>query len=257
MNKLDILFAGKKKNILNVYCTAGFPHLHSTTEVMLALQQNGADIIELGIPYSDPVADGPVIQQSNMQALENGMTIELLFSQLDAIKEQLTVPVILMGYINPVLQYGIERFCAMAAGCGISGVILPDLPMYEYEKKYRATFEKHGLHVIFLISPLTAKDRIKKADELSNGFIYAVSSSSTTGAVNAAEDKISYFKKIQNMKLRNPVLIGFGIRDKAGFEEASSFASGAIIGSAFIQHISSREDITESVRGFIAAIRGN
>jgi tryptophan synthase alpha chain len=257
MNKLDVLFAAKEKNILNIYCTAGFPQLNSTAEVMLALQENGADIIELGIPYSDPVADGPVIQQSNMQALENGMTIGLLFSQLEAIKEQLTVPVILMGYVNPVLQYGIERFCERAADCGISGIILPDLPMFEYEKKYRAIFEKHGLHVIFLISPLTGKDRIKKADELSNGFIYAVSSSSTTGAVNAAKDKISYFKKIQNMKLRNPVLIGFGIRDKAGFEEACSFASGGIIGTAFIQHISSGAALNESVAAFIAAIRGN
>jgi tryptophan synthase alpha chain len=257
MNRLDKLFTEKKKNILNIYCTAGFPNLNSTTEIMLALQQNGADIIELGIPYSDPVADGPVIQQSNMQALENGMNIGLLFNQLASVKDQLTVPVILMGYINPVLQYGIEKFCERAAGCGISGIILPDLPMYEYEKKYKAIFEQYGLHVIFLISPVTGKDRIKKADELSRGFIYAVSSSSTTGTVNTGEDKTAYFKKIQNIKLRNPVLIGFGIKDKASFDEASSFASGAIIGTAFIQYISSSDDIKESVAQFIAAIRGN
>lgn len=257
MNRLDELFAKKSNNILNIYCTAGFPAVNSTTEVMLALQQHGADIIELGIPYSDPVADGPVIQQSNMQALSNGMTLPLLFSQLSAIKEQLAIPVVLMGYINPVLQYGIEKFCEDAAGCGVSGIILPDLPMYEYEKKYKAVFKKHGLHVIFLISPLTGKERIKKADELSGGFLYAVSSSSTTGAVNTREDKQAYFKKIQNMKLRNPVLIGFGIKDKASFDEAAAYGAGGIIGTAFIQHISSSADINGATAGFITAIRGN
>lgn len=257
MNSLDILFEKKPNNILNIYCTAGFPKLDSTTEVVLALQQHGADIIELGIPYSDPVADGPVIQQSNMQALNNGMTISLLFSQLAAVKDQLTIPVVLMGYINPVLQYGVEKFCADAAACGITALILPDLPMYEYEKKYRAVFNKYGLHVIFLISPVTTDERIKKADELSGGFLYAVSSSSTTGAVNANENKEKYFKKIQHMKLRNPVLIGFGIKDKTGFEEAAAYAAGGIIGTAFIQHILSAGDISQATAGFIAAIRGN
>ena len=257
MNKLDELFAQKQKNILNIYCTAGFPYLNSTTEVMLALQQHGADIIELGIPYSDPVADGPVIQQSNMQALENGMNIELLFSQLTSIKELLTVPVILMGYINPVLQFGVENFCSAAAACGVSGIILPDLPMYEYEKKYKTIFKKYALHAIFLVSPVTSKERIKKADALSKGFLYAVSSSSTTGANNIKEDKQAYFTKIKNMQLRNPVLIGFGIKDKESFNQAAAHAAGGIIGTAFIQHISTAADLNEATAQFIAGIRGN
>ncbi len=257
MNKLDELFAKKQKDVLNIYCTAGFPKLDSTPELVLALQQSGADIIELGIPYSDPVADGPVIQQSNMQALQNGMTIGLLFDQLAAIKDQLHIPVVLMGYINPVLQYGVERFCKMAAGCGVAGIILPDLPMYEFEKNYQAIFKQYGLHAIFLISPVTSKERIKKADELSNGFLYAVSSSSVTGTVNGREDREGYFKKIKNMQLHNPVLIGFGIRDRAGFEQAASYAAGGIIGTAFIQHIAAAGDLSQATAEFIAAIRGN
>jgi tryptophan synthase alpha chain len=257
MNRLDELFSRKQQSILNIYCTAGFPKLNSTTELLLALQQHGADIIELGIPYSDPVADGPVIQQSNMQALGNGMTIELLFSQLASIKDQLTIPVVLMGYFNPVLQFGVERFCEMAAACGIAGIILPDLPVYEFEKKYKTIFDQHGLHVTFLISPLTSKERIKKADELSSGFLYAVASSATTGSVNNSEDRLSYFKKIKNMKLRNPVLIGFGIKDKESFDQAAGYANGAIIGTAFIQHIAREGDLNQATAAFIAAIRGN
>lgn len=257
MNKLEELFAKKQQNILNIYCTAGFPKLDSTAELLLALQHAGADIIELGIPYSDPVADGPVIQQSNMQALQNGMTIGLLFEQLAAVKDQLHLPVVLMGYINPVLQYGVERFCEMAAACGVAGIILPDLPMYEFEKNYRHIFKQYGLHAIFLISPHTSKERIQKADALSNGFLYAVSSSSVTGTVNAGEDREEYFRKIKNMKLRNPVLIGFGIRDKAGFEQAARYAAGGIIGTAFISHIAAAPRLGQAAGEFIAAIRGN
>src|SRR6218665_3129615 len=237
MNALDKLFAIKKKNILNIYCTAGFPKLDSTATVMLALQQHGADIIELGIPYSDPVADGPVIQQSNMQALQNGITVEKIFDQLAQIKNRLQVPVVLMGYINPVMQYGMDKFCAKGAACGVSAVILPDLPMYEYEKYYAALFRKHGLHCIFLISPGTNDRRIKKADELSGGFLYAVSSSSTTGSSNDEENKLAYFKKLKAVKFKNPVLIGFGIKDNAALTEACAYANGGIIGSAFIAHI--------------------
>lgn len=257
MNRLDQLFAGRQNNILNIYCTAGFPALNSTTGIMLALQQAGADIIELGIPYSDPVADGPVIQQSNMQALQNGMTIAVLFEQLESVKPALTIPVVLMGYINPVLQYGVEKFCEKAAGCGIAGIILPDLPMYEFETRYKVYFDRYGLHAIFLVSPSTSEKRVKKADALSGGFLYAVSSSSTTGTDNRQEDKTAYFKKIKNMKLRNPVLIGFGIKDKAGFDEAASYAAGGIIGTAFIQHIAGAVDIKQAASSFVAAIRGN
>ncbi|RYY69554.1 MAG: tryptophan synthase subunit alpha [Chitinophagaceae bacterium] len=256
MNRLDILFKSKPANVLNIYCTAGFPNIDSTPQVMLALQQAGADIIEIGIPYSDPIADGPVIQQSNMQALENGMTIDLLFTQLLSVKDQLTVPVILMGYVNPVLQYGVDKFCEAAAEAGVSGVILPDLPMYEYEQLYKAVFEKHGLHSIFLISPVTSKQRIKKADELSNGFLYAVSSSSTTGSVNRSEDKAGYFNKIKHMNLRNPVLIGFGIKDNESFNQAAAHAAGAIIGTAYIQQIANSTDIYASTSQFLAAILG-
>jgi len=257
MNRLTELFAQKPGNILNIYCTAGFPKLNSTKEVILALQQHGADIIELGIPYSDPVADGSVIQQSNMTALQNGMTIQLLFSQLGAIKDQLTIPVVLMGYINPVLQYGVDKFCEMAASCNVAGIILPDLPMYEFEKNYKNIFRKYGLHAIFLISPLTSKERIKKADELSGGFLYAIASSATTGSVNTTEDQQAYFTKIKNMKLNNPVLIGFGIKDKPGFDHAAAHAAGAIIGTAFISHIATAPDINQAAGSFISAIRGN
>ncbi|HSN60321.1 MAG TPA: tryptophan synthase subunit alpha [Ferruginibacter sp.] len=255
MNKLDQTFSSGKKNILNIYCTAGYPQLESTATVMLALQESGADIIELGIPYSDPIADGPVIQQSNMQALQNGISIQKIFSQLNEIKEQLHIPVILMGYLNPVMQYGMEYFLKDAADAGVSGIILPDLPMYEYEHSYKSLFEKYGLHFIFLISPQTSDDRIKKADRLSKGFIYAVSSAATTGKETDFQHQQPYFKKIKNMKLKNPVLIGFGIKDKSTFELACSYASGAIIGSAYIKALEKSENIQADTALFIKNIR--
>lgn len=255
MNKLDKTFSSGKKNILNIYCTAGYPHLESTATVMLALQQYGADIIELGIPYSDPIADGPVIQQSNMQALANGISIKKIFSQLNAIKNQLHIPVILMGYLNPVMQYGLEKFCKDAAEAGVSAIILPDLPMYEFEQVYKSLFEKYGLHFIFLISPQTSTERIFKADELSSGFVYAVSSAATTGKETNFNKQESYFKKIKKMKLKNPVLIGFGIKDKATFNLACRYASGAIIGSAYIKALQSSSNIEETTALFINAIR--
>ncbi len=256
MNVLDKLFSERKNNVLNIYCTAGFPKLESTAEVMLSLQDAGADIIELGIPYSDPVADGPVIQQSNMQALQNGITLEKIFEQLSEIKKRLHIPVILMGYINPVLQFGVENFCIRAAACGVSGIILPDLPMYEYEKYYADIFKRNGLKCIFLISPSTDKKRIKKADELSGGFLYAVSSSATTGNNNTFKDKLQYFKMLASTKFKNPVLIGFGIKDKTGFDEACKYAAGGIIGSAFINHISKANDVQAAVKEFVQTIRG-
>lgn len=255
MNKLDQTFSSGKKNILNIYCTAGFPQLESTATVMLALQESGADIIELGIPYSDPIADGPVIQQSNMQALHNGISIQKIFSQLNEIKAQLHIPVILMGYLNPVMQYGMEFFCKDAANAGVSGIILPDLPMYEYEQSYKALFEKYGLHHIFLISPQTSDERIKKADKLSKGFIYAVSSAATTGKETDFKHQEPYFKKIKKMKLKNPVLIGFGIKDSSTFEIACSYASGAIIGSAYIKALEKSENIKADTAHFIKNIR--
>ena len=254
-NKLTQLFQQKNKNLLNVYCTAGYPKLSSIAEILFALQQNGVDMIEVGMPYSDPIADGPVIQQSNMVAIENGMTIELLFEQLNSIKNTITVPLIMMGYLNPVLQYGLEKFCEDAAAAGIAGIILPDLPMYEYEELYAPLFKKYKLCFIFLITPQTSEERIKKADKLSSGFLYAVSSSSTTGSNLKKEDKTAYFERIADIKLKNPLMIGFGINDRATFDTACNYASGAIIGSAYIKALTENNDINASTANFIQTIR--
>ena len=259
MNRLDKLFSEKNKNILNVYCTAGYPQLNSTLQVMEALQQSGADIIELGIPYSDPIADGPVIQQSNMQALENGMTIHLLFEQLKNLRATVQTPLILMGYMNPVLQFGIKKFCEAAAEVGVDGIILPDLPMYEFETQYQQYFKKHDLKFIFLVTPETGEERIKQIDNLSSGFVYAVSSSSTTGSSqNTAnvKDQEVYFKKLQQMNLTNPVLVGFGIKDKQSFDAACKYTNGAIIGSAYIKALHNTANITDTTKDFINAVKG-
>jgi tryptophan synthase alpha chain len=256
MNKLDKLFADRKSKILNIYCTAGYPSLNSTMEVIIALEQHGADIIEIGIPYSDPVADGPVIQQSNMQALENGMNMHVLFSQLKDMREQLNVPVLLMGYFNPVMQYGVERFCEQAAAVGVDGVIIPDLPVLEFESGYRGFFDKHQLKFIFLVTPETSTERVERIDSLSSGFIYAVSASSTTGNAAAPELQQDYFRKLAEMKLRNPVLVGFGIKDRETFNAACRFTNGAIIGSAYINTLKNAMDINLATKDFINHIRG-
>lgn len=254
MSRLQSLFLQKNKNVLNVYCTAGYPHLQSTLGVMKALQQNGADIIELGMPYSDPLADGPVIQQSNGIALSNGITIAKLFEQLKNFRDQINVPVILMGYMNPVLQYGFEKFCANAAAVGVDGLILPDLPQYEFETAYGAIIKKYQLDFIFLVTPETSEERIRSIDTLSSGFIYAVSSSSTTGNNKAIEDQESYFKKIQAMELKNPVLVGFGIKDRATFQAACKYSNGAIIGSAFIKALEGKKDVQAVTKDFLNSI---
>jgi tryptophan synthase alpha chain len=254
MNRIDELFARKKKNVLNVYCTAGYPHLNSTVEVLTALQQHGADLIEIGMPYSDPLADGPVIQQSNMVALENGMSISILFEQLQPVRETIQVPIILMGYMNPIMQYGLEKFCAAAEAVGIDGIILPDLPMYEFETTYQQLFKKHGLKFIFLVTPETGEDRIKKIDQLSSGFLYAVSSSSTTGNNKAISNQSAYFEKLQRMKLANPVLVGFGIKDKATFQSAAARTNGAIIGSAYIKALEHSINIQATTKEFLNTI---
>ncbi len=251
MNRIDKLFSQKKKNILNVYCTAGYPALQSTKDIIAALQNNGADLIEIGIPYSDPIADGPVIQQSNMVALENGMSIPVLFEQLKNVRSVVHLPIILMGYMNPVLQYGIEKFCAAADAVGVDGIILPDLPMYEFETQYQQLFEKHNLRFIFLVTPETSEERIRKIDTLSSGFIYAVSSSSTTGNNKAIESQQDYFKKLQGMKLSNPVLVGFGIKDKQTFQAACEYTNGAIIGSAYIKALANTTDINATTKDFL------
>src|SRR5689334_10268781 len=248
MNRIERLFSEKKKNILNIYCTAGFPRLDSTMEIMRALQDNGADIIELGMPYSDPLADGPVIQQSSSIAIANGMTIAKLFEQLNDFRKDISIPVILMGYMNPILQYGFEKFCADAASVGIDGLILPDLPEYEFETEYGSLIKKYGLDFIFLVTPETSEERIKKLDELSTGFLYAVSSSSITGKDKDFSSVEKYLERLENMKLKNPFLVGFGVKDKLTFEAACAHANGAIIGTAFIKALENRNDVEEATK---------
>lgn len=255
MSRLQELFATKNKNVLNVYCTAGYPELNSTLKLMRALQQNGVDIIELGMPYSDPLADGPVIQASGSKALENGMTITVLFDQLKDLRKEITVPVVLMGYMNPVLQYGFEKFCKDAAALGVDGLILPDLPEFEFENEYGAIIKQYGLDFIFLVTPETSEQRVRKLDQLSSGFLYAVSSSATTGQdkdFNAVE---KYLQRLQSMQLKNPVLVGFGIKDKETFDSACKYASGAIIGTAFIKELEKGIDIDSTIQSFIGQLR--
>jgi tryptophan synthase alpha chain len=254
MTRLDKLFQQKDKKVLNIYCTAGYPQLQSTLPVMQALQQSGADIIELGIPYSDPLADGPVIQASGSAALANGMTISTLFQQLAAFRASVHIPVVLMGYMNPVLQYGFERFCADAARVGIDGLILPDLPMFEFENEYGPLIKKYGLDFIFLVTPETSEERVLQLDRLSSGFLYAVSSSSTTGFDKDFSVAENYLKKLQRLQLKNPVLVGFGIKDHASFNAASRHASGAIIGSAFIKALGDGNDVEGKTKAFVTSI---
>jgi tryptophan synthase alpha chain len=254
-NKLTALFQTKNKNLLNIYCTAGFPKKDSTGEVLLALQKSGVDMIEIGMPYSDPIADGPVIQDSNMVAIANGMTIELLFDQLNTVKKDIHVPLILMGYLNPVMQYGIEKFCKSAALAGVSGLILPDLPMYEFEHMYKKYFTQNQLSLIFLVTPQTSLERIKEADKLSSGFLYAVSSNSVTGSTLNTDGQNQYFAKLAAMKLKNPLMIGFGINSKLTFNNACKYAAGAIVGSAYIKALNGSKNILTTTTAFVKTIR--
>ena len=257
MNRISALFSQATEPILNVYTTAGFPHFEDTMTVLNALQQGGVDIIEVGMPYSDPVADGETIQLSNQAALEQGMSVAHLFEQLKDMRKSITVPVLLMGYINPVLQYGVEAFCAKCAEVGVDGLILPDLPMVEYEVYYREIFEKYGLYNILLITPQTNDERIRHIDSVSKGFIYMVSSASTTGAkTGISSDQEVYFSRIASMNLKNPRLIGFGISDHESFLKASKNASGAIIGSAFVKMIAQAKDLQAEIINFVESIKG-
>lgn len=254
MSRIKTLFENKNGNVLNVYCTAGFPELNSTLEVMEALQENGADLIELGMPYSDPLADGEVIQKSSSRALHNGMNLQVLFSQLKSMRPRITVPVILMGYMNPVLQYGFEKFCADAAAAGVDGLILPDLPEYEFEKEYGKIIHSHGLDFIFLVTPETTPDRVVKLDSLSSGFLYAVSSSSTTGSSKNMTDVSGFLQRLNSYGIKNPVLVGFGIKDSETFRAASKYANGAIIGTAYIRAIEGAQDIREATKQFLSSV---
>jgi tryptophan synthase alpha chain len=254
MSRIGKLFAQKNKRVLNVYCTAGYPLLNSTIDVMKALQENGADMIELGMPYSDPLADGPVIQHSSTIALANGMTIKKLFEQLRDCRKEIHLPLVLMGYMNPVLQYGFEKFCNDASTVGIDGLILPDLPMHEFETEYGAIIKKYKLDFIFLVTPETSDERIKKLDELSTGFIYAVSSSSTTGTEKNMVSVATYLERLGRLQLKNPVLVGFGIKDRRSFDDACQLANGAIIGTAFIKALETNGSIEKTVKQFISGI---
>ncbi len=254
MSRIKELFQKKTYRVLNVYCTAGYPELNSTLKVMKSLEENGADLIELGMPYSDPLADGQIIQNSSSKALSNGMTIHVLFEQLKNFRNEINVPVILMGYMNPVLQYGFEKFCADAAAVGVDGLILPDLPQFEFENEYAAVIKKYELDFIFLITPETSEDRIKKLDVLSTGFLYAVSSSATTGSEKDFNAVEIYLQKLKSYQLKNPVLVGFGIKDKQTFESACKYANGAIIGSAFIKALENEKNIATTTKLFLNKI---
>ena len=256
MNRIDQLFQERSEPVLNIYFTAGFPQLDDTRAILRSLQSAGADLIEIGIPYSDPVADGPTIQESNSTALKNGMTLRVLMNQLKGFRDEIQVPVVLMGYLNPIVQYGIERFCRDCEEVGIDGLILPDLPMYEYQTAYKKLFEQHGLHNIFLISPQTSENRIREIDQNSKGFIYMVSSASITGAKKGiSPEQIAYFQRVQAMQLKNPKLIGFGISDRESFLQASQYAQGAIIGSAFINLLRGTQNPEQDIHQFIQSIK--
>jgi len=254
MSNLELVFKEKSKRILNVYCTAGYPALDSTMKVMASLQKNGADIIELGMPYSDPLADGEVIQLSSMKALANGMNIAVLFEQIQDMRKSISIPVILMGYMNPILQFGFEAFCKKAKEVGIDGLILPDLPLFEFEDSYGKIIKENGLDFIFLVTPETPDQRVKKLDSLSNGFLYAVSSSATTGKDKDFNVVAQYLQKLQALQLKNPILVGFGIKDKATFDAATVHTQGAIIGSAYIQQLSKGGDIETITSQFLNSV---
>lgn len=255
-NLIDKAFERKSDKLLNVYFTAGYPNLDDTGLILKTLDTCNVDFVEIGMPFSDPIADGSTIQESNHQALKNGITIAKILDQLDQVKGEYNVPVILMGYMNPVLQFGIEKFCQRCQAAGVSGLIIPDLPMYDYLRQYKEIFDQHGLYNIFLISPQTSDERIRMIDENSNGFIYMVSSASITGAKSGVSaDQEKYFSRINGMGLKNPRLIGFGISNHETFEKACQYAKGAIIGSAFIKTLHAAESLVPAIEKFISDIK--
>jgi tryptophan synthase alpha chain len=256
MNRIDKLFREKESDILSVYFTAGYPDLNSTVEIIKTLESAGVDMIEIGIPFSDPTADGPVIQRSNERALKNGMSLKLLFSQLVNIRSEVKIPLLLMGYLNPVIQFGVENFCMHCKNTGIDGVILPDLPAQIYVEEYLPVFNKFNLYNILLFTPQSSSDRIYAIDKISRGFIYMVASSSVTGTKgDFSEEQISYFSKVQSMNLENPGLIGFGISNRETFINACKYSRGAIIGSAFVKVLGEDNNITENISRFIRNIK--
>jgi tryptophan synthase alpha chain len=258
MNRLSQLFLTKKQNNLSIYFTAGYPNLHDTVATLESLQEAGVDFVEIGMPFSDPVADGPTIQHSSEVALENGMTVKLLFEQLKDIRNTVQMPLVLMGYINPVLQFGMENFCKKCAEIGIDGVILPDMPMQIYLEEYKPYFEHYGLRNIFLITPQSSEERVRWIDEQSDSFIYMVSSFSTTGATvtgGFSQKQLDYFARTKALGLKNPTVVGFNISNAESFQSACEYANGAIIGSAFVKALAETSDLRKSILDFVASIR--
>jgi tryptophan synthase alpha chain len=238
MNSIQELFQEKDKNLLSIYFTCGYPELNDTTKVISALENSDVDFIEVGLPYSDPLADGPTIQESSQKALKNGIHLDIVFDQLKTIKETNKTPLVVMGYINQLLKYGEDKFCQKLVDCGIDTLIIPDLPMVEFENHYQKLFDKYGLTNVFLITPHTSEERIRKIDSFTKAFIYVVASSSITGAKGEiSKEQLAYFERIKAMNLQSKLIIGFGISDKKTFKTACNYANGAIIGSAFIKHI--------------------
>jgi tryptophan synthase alpha chain len=239
--------------LLSIYFTAGYPNTNDTATIIESLEKSGVDMLEIGLPFSDPLADGPTIQASSTEALKNGMTSELLFEQLKDIRKTVSIPLIIMGYFNPMLQYGVEAFCKKCQDVGIDGLIIPDLPVDVYNDDYKAIFEKYGLINVLLITPQTSDERIRYIDSVSNGFIYMVSSASVTGSSSGfGEEQTNYFKRIADMKLKNPQIVGFGISDNETFTQATQYAKGAIIGSAFIKYIT--KNGVNSTENFVKSI---
>jgi tryptophan synthase alpha chain len=258
-NKLTQLFKSRPENLLNIFFTAGYPQLQDTNTILETLSQTSADLVEIGIPFSDPLADGPTIQESSKIALENGMSIKVLFSQLKKFKEDhlnSTLPLLLMGYFNPVMQYGMERFCKECHEVGVDGLIIPDLPMDIYLKLYKPTFEKYNISNVFLVTPNTSEKRIKEIDQESTAFIYAVSSSSTTGSKNDFSSASNYLQYLKDLNLKTPVLTGFNIKTQTDFNQACQFVNGAIIGSEFIRQISTTElGLENSIKKYVKSIK--
>ncbi|PRD54387.1 tryptophan synthase subunit alpha [Sphingobacterium gobiense] len=255
MHTQDIFKSDNSKGLLSIYYTAGYPNLDSTIAIAKKLESAGADFLEIGFPYSDPIADGPVIQHSSEVALRNGMTLQCLFQQLQDLRSHVSIPVFLMGYFNTVLQYGVENFCKSCQAVGVNGAIIPDLPIYEYEELYQDTFKQYGINNIFLVTPQTSEERIRKIDNLSHSFIYLLSSNATTGKnLEVGAQAEQYFQRLKDMDLKNPLVIGFGISDRETFRKATTYAKGAIIGSAFVRVLSD-DDYMNKIESFIKGIK--
>ncbi len=256
MNRIDRMFSEKKGGVLSVYLTAGYPGLDDTVPAIRALEKAGVDMIEIGMPFSDPLADGPVLQDCNQQALKNGMSLQILFKQLKDIRKEVSIPLILMGYLNPVLNIGMETFCSKAYEIGMDGVILPDLPVEEFQSHYQELFHNSGLHMVFLVTPQTPEDRLKKIAAASRGFIYMVSSAATTGIKKGfRQEQLDYFKRVRDDDHGLPRMIGFGISSRDDFDTACEYSQGAIIGSAFMKSLSGKGNLEDKISAFLASIK--